>query len=282
MRLRQLSSSGRPVSRTLNKNSCLPPVGQTFPSITGTGTSSAAGVATPGIAASYSLAVEKLAEAAVTASTVDSLDEPATAASLLSTAATLHLSPSIKEDHAEVTNLPKMSTISEPDSEDPDFIPSTSTSLPRKDLYTMTSNPSSGLEMLPTALLPQAKRASKGESGGLETFGELLKQSPVTAHKELTTSSLRGDGFSRPTTSTRFPGMDLRKEYALESLSTGQARAVSGLLRQASIEKLGTSHIGSLVSSASKSRLGSYCIQEARSHTPENRLMVSETYNRMF
>jgi hypothetical protein len=98
---------------------------------------------------------------------------------------------------------------------------------------------------------------------------ECLERSPLSARKEMTV----GGGFSRPTTSTLFHTLDRRKDYALENLSMGEARSVSGILRQASIEKIGTSHIGTLVSSASKSRMGNYCIQEARLPTPESRLV---------
>nr|KAI8731328.1 AN1-type zinc finger protein 4-like [Biomphalaria glabrata] len=74
------------------------------------------------------------------------------------------------------------------------------------------------------------------------------------------------DSYLRPST-TRL------KEFALESLSSSEARSMSGLLRQASIEKIGSSHIGSLANSANKSRLGNYYIPEnGRLSTPDKML----------
>ncbi|XP_005112309.1 AN1-type zinc finger protein 4 isoform X2 [Aplysia californica] len=97
------------------------------------------------------------------------------------------------------------------------------------------------------------------------------KRSPISSHKDFVL-----DSFMRPSTTTR------RKEFALEGLTSSEARTVSGMLRQASIEKIGSSHIGSIVSSASKSRMGNYCsIQEAgRITTPESR-MVSARLQRV-
>ena len=93
------------------------------------------------------------------------------------------------------------------------------------------------------------------------------KRSPtISSHKDFVL-----DTFMRPSTTTRC------KEFALEGLTSSEARTVSGILRQASIEKIGSSHIGSIVSSASKSRMSNYCsIQEGgRISTPESRLVVS-------
>lgn len=261
VRLRQLSSSGRPFSRTLNKNTCLPPVGHTYPT-------SAAATSTVSLAASaaaaappHTVAAEKLAEAAaaaaVTTMSAGCRVEPASAASLLSVTTPLLSSPSAED--IRLDDVPKISSAAASGAETADPKPSSSISVPKKDLNTVPSGSSEAL----------LASDDKGETGLLETLGEVLKRSPLSARKEMTV----GSGFSRPSTSARFHGLDRRKEFALESLSTGEARTMSGILRQASIEKLGTSHIGSIVSSASKSRLGSYCIQEARIPTPESRLV---------
>lgn len=258
MRLRQLSSGGRTFNRTLNKNACLPPVGHTFPS-SGSSSSAASVTAltTVAVASSHSVAAEKLAETAAAAATMATLSascrvEPSSTASLLSMTTPIIPTPS-KED-VLADDVPKLTSLVGVDTGDSKpIIP-----VPKKDSNSISSGSSEAL----------LASGDKGDTGILETLGEVLKHSPLSARKEVAL----GSGFSRPTTSARFHGLDRRKEFALESLSTGEARTMSGILRQASIEKLGTSHISSIVSSASKSRLSSYCIQEARIPTPESRL----------
>lgn len=258
MRLRQLSSGGRTFNRTLNKNACLPPVGHTFSS-SGSSSSAASVTALTTVAAasSHSVAAEKLAETAAAAATMATLSascrvEPLSAASLLSMTTPIIPTPS-KED-VLADDVPKLTSLVGVDTGDSKpIIP-----VPKKDSNSISSGSSEAL----------LASGDKGDTGILETLGEVFKRSPLSARKEVAL----GSGFSRPTTSARFHGLDRRKEFALESLSTGEAHTMSGILRQASIEKLGTSHISSIVSSASKSRLSSYCIQEARIPTPESRL----------
>lgn len=99
---------------------------------------------------------------------------------------------------------------------------------------------------------------------------DAYKRSPtISSHKDFVLDTWR------PNTTTRC------KEFALEGLTSSEARTVSGMLRQASIEKIGSSHIGSIVTSASKSRMGNYCsVQDAgRISTPESRL-VSARFQR--
>ena len=266
MRLRQLSNSGRPFSRTLNKNTCLPPVGHTFSTHPGSLTTTAKSTVAAALAAvspaaassSHTLAAEQLAEAAAAASATPSecRRDPASVTSLLSTTTPILRPCPSGEEASSGEDVPKSNVTPAAGS---DSSPSPPVSVPKKDLSPVAAEET----LLP---LPGDKVEA---TGILETLGEVLKRSPLSARKEMTV----GGGFSRPTTSTRFHGLDRRKEFALESLSTGEARTMSGILRQASIEKLGTSHIGSLVSSASKSRMGSYCIQDARIPTPESRLV---------
>lgn len=258
MRLRQLSSGGRTFNRTLNKNACLPPVGHTFPSLgSSSSAASVAALTTVATTSPHSVAAEKLAETAAAAATMATLSascqvEPSSAASLLSMTTPIIPTPS-KED-VLVDDVPKLTNLVGVDTGDSKpIIP-----MPKKDSNSISSGSSEAL----------LASGDKGDTGILETLGEVLKRSPLSARKEVAL----GSGFSRPMTSARFHGLDRRKEFALESLSTGEARTMSGILRQASIEKLGTSHISSIVSSASKSRLSSYCIQEARIPTPESRM----------
>lgn len=79
---------------------------------------------------------------------------------------------------------------------------------------------------------------------------------------------------------SRHSSLEKRKEFTLESLSTSEARAMSGLLRQASLEKVGSSRIGNVtVTSASRNRLtGNYTLgnstfPDGRITTPEGRLV---------
>lgn len=84
---------------------------------------------------------------------------------------------------------------------------------------------------------------------------------------------------------SRHSSLEKRKEFTLESLSTSEARAMSGLLRQASLEKVGSSRIGNVtVTSASRNRvtgnymLGNSTFPDGRITTPEGRLVVSNIF----
>ncbi|XP_045214061.2 AN1-type zinc finger protein 4-like isoform X1 [Mercenaria mercenaria] len=98
--------------------------------------------------------------------------------------------------------------------------------------------------------------------------------------------SLR-DSIGASSSLSRHSSLDKRKEFTLESLSTSEARAMSGLLRQASLEKVGSSRIGNVtVTSASRNRvtgnymLGNSTFPDGRITTPEGRL-VSARLQRM-
>lgn len=91
--------------------------------------------------------------------------------------------------------------------------------------------------------------------------------------------SLR-DTIGASSSLSRHSSLEKRKEFTLESLSTSEARAMSGLLRQASLEKVGSSRIGNVtVTSASRNRvtgnytLGNSTFPDGRITTPEGRLM---------
>lgn len=121
----------------------------------------------------------------------------------------------------------------------------------------------------------KSKQKLKGDLT-IENLKDVLGR-PPTSNKDLTLESLQ-ESLGRPNTSSRFKGLDRRKEFTLESLSTSEARAMSGLLRQASLEKIGSSRIGNFVPNGSKSRLGNYALgnsnQEGRIISPEERLLV--------
>lgn len=92
--------------------------------------------------------------------------------------------------------------------------------------------------------------------------------------------SLR-DTIGATSSLSRHSSLEKRKEFTLESLSTSEARAMSGLLRQASLEKVGSSRIGNVtVTSASRNRvtgnftLGNSTFPDGRITTPEGRLVV--------
>ncbi|XP_052780578.1 AN1-type zinc finger protein 4-like [Mya arenaria] len=91
--------------------------------------------------------------------------------------------------------------------------------------------------------------------------------------------SLR-DTLGASSSMSRHSSLDKRKEFTLESLTTSEARAMSGLLRQASLEKVGSSRIGNVtVTSASRNRvtgnymLGNSTFNEGRITTPDGRLL---------
>ena len=105
----------------------------------------------------------------------------------------------------------------------------------------------------------------------------------TSARKDLTFESLK-ETLGKPLSSSKFGSLDRKRgEITLESLSQAESRVMSGLLRQASIERLGSSKISTFVHSASKSRggftLGSAGLKDGRIPTPEGRLVVSEKLN---
>lgn len=110
----------------------------------------------------------------------------------------------------------------------------------------------------------------------IENIKEVLGR-PNTSSRDIMLESLQETLGRPPTTTSRYKGLERRKEFTLESLSSSEARAMSGLLRQASLEKIGSSRIGNFT--GSKSRLGNYSIgpsvQDGRITTPEGRLVVS-------
>lgn len=96
--------------------------------------------------------------------------------------------------------------------------------------------------------------------------------------------SLR-DTLGASSSMSRHSSLEKRKEFTLESLSTSEARAMSGLLRQASLEKVGSSRIGNVtVTSASRNRvtgnymLGNSTFPDGRITTPEGRLVVRTVF----
>ena len=118
------------------------------------------------------------------------------------------------------------------------------------------------LESLRESLRPP--NSSKSKTKGEYSFLESLRETIGAA------SSM-----------SRHSSLEKRKEFTLESLSSKEARVMSGLLRQASLEKVGSSRIGNVtVTSASRNRvtgnytLGNSTFPDGRITTPEGRLMV--------
>lgn len=133
---------------------------------------------------------------------------------------------------------------------------------------------------------PRPLTSNKIKDMTLENLRESLKP-PITSKGK---TKVKGDIFleslretlGQSSSLSRHSSLDKRKEFTLESLSTSEARAMSGLLRQASLEKVGSSRIGNVtVTSASRNRvtgnytLGNSTFQEGRITTPEGRLVVS-------
>ena len=137
---------------------------------------------------------------------------------------------------------------------------------------------------------PRPVTSSKIKDVTLENLRESLKPPNSSKGK----SKVKGDLFleslretlGQSSSLSRHSSLDKRKEFTLESLSTSEARAMSGLLRQASLEKVGSSRIGNVtVTSASRNRvtgnytLGNSTFQDGRITTPEGRLVVSSSEN---
>lgn len=133
---------------------------------------------------------------------------------------------------------------------------------------------------------PRPVTSSKIKDVTLENLRESLKPPSSSKGKnkvkgDLFLESLR-ETLGQSSSLSRHSSLDKRKEFTLESLSTSEARAMSGLLRQASLEKVGSSRIGNVtVTSASRNRvtgnytLGNSTFQDGRITTPEGRLVVS-------
>jgi hypothetical protein len=128
--------------------------------------------------------------------------------------------------------------------------------------------------------------SSKVKDVTLENLRESLrppnssKGKPIIKTEYSLFDSLR-DTIGASSSLSRHSSLDKRKEFTLESLSSSEARAMSGLLRQASLEKVGSSRIGNVtVTSASRNRvtgnymLGNSTFPDGRITTPEGRLVV--------
>lgn len=115
-------------------------------------------------------------------------------------------------------------------------------------------------EVVPASFSPVKRVSSRG---GEQVLSQDESGARLEAGKELTPRP--------PTTSKYSSGVERQKGLVLESLSQQEAR---GLLRQASLERLGSSNISSFVTSASKAK-GFTFKDQGRVATPEGRLLVS-------
>ena len=138
---------------------------------------------------------------------------------------------------------------------------------------------------------PRPLTSNKIKDVTLENLRETLKPPSTSKGKpkvkgDIFLESLR-ETLGQSSSLSRHSSLDKRKEFTLESLSTSEARAMSGLLRQASLEKVGSSRIGNVtVTSANRNRvtgnytLGNSTFQDGRITTPEGRLVVSVVKSR--
>lgn len=81
-----------------------------------------------------------------------------------------------------------------------------------------------------------------------------------------------------PTTSSH---CDWKKDFALESLSSSEAYAVTGMLRQASLERIGSSHIGNFIHSSTKSKFSAGNLNnnfEGPVSNPDRRIVSSHIH----
>ncbi|XP_013397692.1 LOW QUALITY PROTEIN: AN1-type zinc finger protein 4-like [Lingula anatina] len=107
-----------------------------------------------------------------------------------------------------------------------------------------------------------------------DLFDSLGRPTTSSRSKEKFTLDNFKESLGRPTTTSRHPSHERKKEFTLESLSSSEARAMSGLLRQASLERLGSSRISNFVHSPTKPRTSAYG-KEGRVLTPEGGRLVS-------
>jgi hypothetical protein len=285
-RLRQLPGSGRALGH-LNRNLCLPPVGHTRHSPLALDDRTNLSEAL-----SFNESISALGEQSRSAKSSRSrkLVDNAECLSRLS-----HTLSSVKENsNVKETSIEGKDKVKEEKSQKETSSSEKKLLKPEEKLSKSdTEKPPSETKMDETLPLPRS--ASKKDTSGvkesvkpstskakqllnnditIENLKEVLGR-PNTSSRDLMLESLQ-ETFGRPTTSSRYKGMERRKEFTLESLSTSEARAMSGLLRQASLEKIGSSRIGNFT--GSKSRLGNYSIgpsvQDGRITTPEGRLVV--------
>ncbi|XP_069123735.1 AN1-type zinc finger protein 4-like [Argopecten irradians] len=320
-RYRQLPSSGRnlPVGHHLNRKSCLPPVGHTLASpfspeerlslTSMCGKDSLASIKssdndTPSVdlggansKSPHSMRHLESAEGATKQSrTLESVKEDTGTNSEHNTARKAKVdSPeaakldddrshsSTKESSSKLSNLATSSSISH-ESQKLDYLSAEAKEIIQESRpITSSKMKDLTLENFKDSLRPptSSKNKQKLKSSDLtiESLKEVLGR-PTTSSRDLTLESLQ-ETFGRPTTSSRYKGLERRKEITLESLSTSEARAMSGLLRQASLEKIGSSRIGNIgnfVPSGNKSRLSNYAfgspaLPDGRMTTPEGRLV---------
>lgn len=316
-RRRQLPSSGRTLTHNLNRNFCLPPVGHhsTYSQeeqpatieISNKDDMISGGVMGQNMAASLN---HNIGSGLLNYNELETTSEHNTSHSAKSSrsrsrqmmaentelsASRLGILSSVKED-SSVVHESELATewregIKSAEGEDSenvksDLLSSNTPSSKLRDLHRLSSlqenvtkKKDMTLENYKDTLQPPSSSKTKQKMKGdltIENLKEVLGR-PQASNKDLTFESLQ-ESLGRPTTSSRFKGLERRKEFTLESLSTSEARAMSGLLRQASLEKIGSSRIGNFVPSGSKSRLGNYALgntsQEGRIISPEERLLV--------
>ncbi len=136
------------------------------------------------------------------------------------------------------------------------------------------------------AQLESCKRREGSESETItplmqttSSVSSTLKSIPdeTASNKDLPKMGNLKDGHPRLPSSSKY-GLDRKQSILLESLSSQEAR---GLLRQASLERLGSSKIPNFVTSASKSNRSQAGFPlnnpEERMRTPESRLVSSHT-----
>lgn len=287
-RLRQLPGSGRALGH-LNRNLCLPPVGHTRHSpLTLEDRTNLSE------ALSFNESISALGEQTRSAKSSRSrklMDNTECLSRLSHTLSSVKENSNVKE--TSLDNIEKDEK-SETDSSSLEKATEKTVSKPVENSANELENPSS--ETKTDETLPVTRSASKKDTKSetskdtakpstsktkqllkndltIENLKEVLGR-PNTSSRDLMLESLQ-ETFGRPTTSSRYKGLERRKEFTLESLSTSEARAMSGLLRQASLEKIGSSRIGNFT--GSKSRLGNYSlgpsVQDGRITTPEGRLV---------
>lgn len=289
-RLRHLTSASKNVVQPLSlpsKHVPLPPVGQTV---------AMASVPSSPIVTPTGM-IDTTLEVNGNEDTMGHLSAPSSASQKAKEAfesAKLSRLPSVQEDQPHSSPTPaKMSTpllgVNESDSLQAILKQAQLSGLRKEikelsqELQEATRSPTSSrkkdntLDYLKESLSLRPNTSTRGLDKLLATSGrESAAGRPTTSSKKEKTL----DTLGRPTTSSKYSNLERKQGIVLESLSHTEAR---GLLRQASLERLGSSKISSYIQSTSKSRAG-FSLSgggQGRIGTPEGRIVVSGCYNKL-
>ena len=297
VRLRNLSSGGSAKSRpvTLNKNTCLPPVGQSRVELSPVGAGPSryhytpVGPSrlehTPLVPSRLPIDTSDCDLSPIMSSSEVPLDsEPVHSQNVVENSELERQLPIVKETELDTvigssgndkTEVTKSETVTLHEGQASDSKDSASAKQ-HEVVKDIKDNVNDNKDV------PQ--RSHKKKDLSLATLRESLAQKVPKRKEEVprqASSNKKEVTFDAIHETLGHPGTpDRKREFALESLSQTEARAMSGMLRQAAMEPLGSSRISSFIRSASRSRAGfslnNSNLNSGRISTPEGRMVVSK------